>query len=115
MNLNDQSRLYFIFDLTPLPLKLHNNKSPVRRGNECHPNVDELQRHFAVATKNIDTPCGKELVVIDSAPIPNSSLVFSANSRSPPLINIAIIPCLAGMQLLSRKLHIKKYDSGGTK
>jgi hypothetical protein len=63
MNLNDQSHLYFIFDLTLLPLRFHNNKSHVRRGNERDPGVEELQRHLATATTNISTPFGKGLAI----------------------------------------------------
>ena len=92
MNLSDQSHPYFIFDLTPYPLRFHNNKSPARRGDARHPDVDEVQRHFAIATTNIDTLCGKALAITDLAPILNSALAFSANSRSPPLSDRLLFP-----------------------
>jgi len=110
MNLNDQLHFYPIFNLTPFPLKLRNEISLVRGGNERASGVDELQRHLAVATTNIGTLCGKNLAIKDSAPILTSALAFSANSRSPPLSNTAFMHCIAGMQFFSRKLHSKKYD-----
>ena len=80
MNLNDQSHLYFIFDLTPLPLRFHNNKSPVRRGNERNPDVDERQQHFVIVTTNIGMPCGENLAFLYSAPLLTSALAFSVNN-----------------------------------
>ena len=70
MDLNDKFHLYFIFDLTPFPLKSRDRRSPVRGGNERDPVVDGRQRRLTT-----------------SAPILTPSLTFSANSRSPPLGN----------------------------
>ena len=114
MNLNDQLHFYSIFNLTPFPLKLRNEISLVHGGSERDSGVDELQRHLAVATNNIGTPCGKNLAIKDSAPILTSAPAFSANSHSPPLSNTAVMHSIAGMQFISRKLHRQKYESGGT-
>jgi len=92
MNLSDQLHSYFTFNLTPLLLRFHDSKSPVRRGNERHPDVDEVEQHLAIATTNIGTPHGFHHGVTDYAPIPTSVLAFSANSRSPPLSNRLLFP-----------------------
>ena len=92
MNLNDQLHFYLTFDLPPFPLKPRDGKSCVRGANEHDPHVGELQRSLAVAPTNTDTPGGKELAFLDSALILTSSLAFSANSRSPPVGNLVIIP-----------------------
>lgn len=92
MNRSDQLHHNFIFNLTPLLLRFHNSRSPVPRGNERHPDVDEVEQHLAIATTNIGTPRGENHAVTDYAPIPTSVLAFSANSRSPPLSNRLLFP-----------------------
>ncbi len=37
-----------------------------------------------------------------------------ANSRSPPRKGVRMARCMSVMQLVGRKLHSKKYNSGGT-
>ncbi len=68
MNLSEHSHRCLIFDLARILIKLRHRKSPVRGGNKGDPDVDGLQRHLTT----------------DSASILSSSLIFSANSRSPP-------------------------------
>jgi len=92
MDLNDHSHLYFIFDLTPSPQKPRKKRALVREANECIPDVYDLQRHLATAMPNIAVHCGKDLAVTDSAPLPTSALLSSANSRSPPLSNRLLFP-----------------------
>ncbi len=89
MNLNDRHYLYFLFDLTRFPLKFSHGRPPVRRGNRRDNVVGRLQRYLT----------------IDSAPIVAPSLTLPANSRSPPLSNMATIHCIAEMQFTSKKLH----------